>query len=301
MGVAAVVGDPGTGKDLLSNYLTYRLKRYFLWKRILRDEKPRPLYGPYAGLFNPEVLAQDIERMKKIASGDHTSAHYGIALDKAATDWVTEEGPVLLKNSVLYLTEYWRYCYNREPHNPMNKILGGVHKMKRHLDVLILGTVQLVSDLDKKTCKPFIDWRITCQSRSRVNKTLFSYLVEKVKYDRRRDVLTPISDPFQIRIDGGKPRSYMGDGKIVIKKPGYEPMNEEERVVLMALKSGIDNYEKLVDVLETEGDMEERETLETLKVLKFNRLRRVIDYPCDFGVYNSKSSPQLKGSKRLQE
>lgn len=293
-GVAIVVGDPGRGKDLFGNYITHRMKAYFPRKRIMRDEKPRPLYGPYAGLFNETVLRDELGRMKEIATGVG-AAKMDAVMEKAADDWVTKHGVVLLKNSVLYLTEYWRYCYNREPHNPMNKTMGAIHKMKRHLDCLVLGTVQLATELDKKTCLPWVDWRVTC-TRSRTNITRFTYFVERVRYDRRLDILISTSKPFRISFDAGKPRSAIGDGRIVVKKHGYRAENEDERVVLDALSTGVETYEDLVELLETHGDMSEWETLATLKELKFRRSKRVIDYPCDFGLYNSKSAPNIKTS-----
>jgi hypothetical protein len=298
-GVCLVVGDPGTGKDLFGNYLTYRLKRYFPWKRILRDEKPRRLYGPYAGLFNEEVLTSELSKMRELAKGA-SAVKIDEVLEQAADDWVTGAGQVMLKNSVLYLTEYWRYCYNREPHNPMNKTMGGIHKVKRHIDCLIIGTGQLSSELDKKTCLPWIDWRVTC-THSKVNKTGFTYFVEKVKYDRRMDMLSAISKPFSISFDAGKPRSFMGDGKIAITRPNYRPETEEERIVMDVLKAGLTNYEELVDLLENQGDMSEWETLTTLKELKFRKYKRAIEYPCDFGLYNSKSAPNIKTSVRVQD
>jgi len=295
-GVCIVVGDPGSGKDLFGNYITYRVKIYFPWKRILRDERPRELYGPYAGLFNEEVLQVELAKMRAVAKGAGAT-QVDAVMEKAADVWVTSKGVVLLKNSVLYLTEYWRYCYNREPHNPMNKTMGGIHKQKRHLDSLIIGTAQLATELDKKTCLPWVDWRVTC-ARSRVNKTRFTYFIEKVKYDHRMDMLIAISKPFSISFDAGKPRSYIGDGKVVIlpKRGGYHPETEEERIVLDVIKAGADTYESIVDLLETEGDMSEWEILATMKELKFRRAKRVIDYPCDFSIYNSKSAPQMRSS-----
>jgi hypothetical protein len=294
-GLMIVVGDPGSGKDTFGNYLSYTLKRYFPWKRVLRDEKPRKLYGEYAGLFNESVLAGDIARMKEAAKGVGITKLDDV-LEKAADEWVAGSGQVLLQNSILYLTEFWRYCYNREPHNPMNKTMGGIHKMKRHLDCLIIGTVQLASDLDKKTCLPWIDWRVTCV-RSRADTTSYTFIVEKVKWDRRKESLITIGRPFAIPVDAGKPRSFIGDGKIVIKKPNYIPENEEERVVLDVLKSGVDNYEQLVDILETDGDMSKSETLMTLKELGLklinSRPKFVIDYPCYYHIFNSKSPPQI--------
>ena len=298
-GVAIVAGDPGSGKDTFGNYITNRMKVYFPWKRILRDERPRPLYGSYAGLFNEEVLHEDLARMKEVATGVGAKMIDKV-MEKAADIWAAKKGVVLLHDSIVYLTEYWRYCARREPHNPMNKTMGGVHKMKRHIGTLIVGTTQLVSELDRKTCLPWVDWRVTC-ARSRMNKTRFTYFIEKVKYDQRMDILIPISKPFYISIDAGKPRSYLGDGRIIIRpdRMNYPPETEEERIVLDVVKAGLDTYEDIVSLLEGEGDMSEWETLTTLKDLKFRKNKRVIDYPCDFGLFNSKSAPQIRSSLKI--
>jgi hypothetical protein len=298
-GLCIVVGDPGTGKDTFGNWLAWKIKRYFPWKRIMRDEKPRELFGPYAGLFNEDVLVADLERMREISKGVGTKKLDNL-LDKAADDWVTTKGRVMLKNSLLYLTEFWRYCYSREPHNPMNKTMGGIHKEKRHLDCLIVGTVQNPKELDKYTCLPWVDWQVTCV-HSRINKTGFVFFVQKVKYDKREDVLVPLGRPFPFAVDAGKPRSELGDGKIIVKKRDYYPANEEERIILGIINSGADKYEDIVETLETYGDMDETEILDTLKDLKFNRRKRVVDYPCWWGVFNSKSSPQMQTSLKVSE
>ncbi len=122
-----------------------------------------------------------------------------------------------------------------------------------------------------------------------------------VKYDKRLDILIPIGRPFPIRIDAGKPKSDMGDGKIVIRKPWYVPETEEERIILDVLRAGINNYEKIVDIITTHGDMSETEILETLKELSFNPRKHVVDYPCYFRLFNSKSAPQIKTSLRVEE
>jgi hypothetical protein len=298
-GVCIVVGDPGTGKDLFGNYLSYKIKKYFPWKRILRDEKPRKLFGEYAGLFNEQVIQTDLAKMRAIAKGAGVT-QVDAVLEKAADDWVSGAGTVLLKNSLLYLTEFWRYCYNREPHNPMNKTMGAIHKVKRHLDCLVLGTVQLPSELDKKTCLPWVDWQVTC-TRSATNKTGFIYYVQKVKYDPRMSMLVRLGVPFPIQFDAGKPRTDMGDGKIVLRRDNYRPENEEEQIVLNVIRAGVDTYEDIVDLLTTQGDMEEDEVLVTLKELKFRKRKRVVTYPDYFSLYNSKSAPQIRSSLKVTE
>jgi len=303
-GVCIIRGDPGAGKDTFLNWVLYTIKRYFPRKRILRDEKPRELFGKYAGLFNEARLHDDLAILRGV--GDHASAtKIDEEMEKAADKWVgSNRASALLTESVVGLTEFWKYMYNREPHNPMNKTMGGIHKMKRHFPTLIFGCTQLESDLDKKTCKPFIDWRVTCV-RSTRDSTQYTFLVERVKYDRRLDILVPVSKPFPIPVDAGKPRSFMGDGRIVLRKPDYAPQSEEERIVLTVLKSGCEKYEELVDFLETEGDMSEYEILSTLKRLCLKlpgeRLKAVIWYPCVYFLFNSKSAPQMKTNLKSED
>jgi len=297
-GLCVVIGDPGTGKDLFGNWLALTIRRYFPWKRILRDEKPRKLFGEYADLFNESVLRKDLANMRMATSGKEIK-EIDKVLDDVADKWVTGSGEVLLKDSLLYLTEFWRYCYNREPHNPMNKTMGAIHKMKRHLDCLIVGTGQITSDLDKKTCLKWVDWVVT-STRAVQNKTGFVYFVQKVKWDQRNVVFVPIGKPHPIPVDAGKPRHYLGDGKIVIRKPNYEPQTDEERIVLYVLKAGVDNYEELVEIITSHGDMTEGEILAALKELKFRPSKRAIDYPCLFGIFNSKSAPQIKTSVKVE-
>ena len=305
-GLCIVRGDPGTGKDTFLNWFLIMVKRYFPDKRILRDEKPRKLFGPYAGLFNEERIHNDLASMRAAVKGV-SAVKVDEVLEEAADKWVAgSQAQTLLQNSVVGLTEFWKYVYNREPHNPMNKTMGGIHKMKRHFPTLIVGCTQLESDLDKKTCKPFIDWRVTC-TRSQHDTTRYMFFLEKIKYDRRLDMLTPVSRPFAFPVDAGKPRSYLGDGLISIKKPYYRPETEEERVVLECLKSGINTYENLVAYLETDGDMSEFETLQTLKNLCLNlqdegkRPKFVIDYPCVYHVFNSRSRPNLKTNVKASD
>jgi len=295
-GLVIIRGMPGQGKDTFLNWLLYNIKRFFPDKRIWRDEMPRELFGKYAGLFNRETLAGELAEIKAAAKGI-AATKIDDVMEKAADKWAeSKEAETMLMHSVVGLTEYWKYVYNREPHDPMNKTMGAVHKMARHLDSLVVGCTQLESDLDRKTCKPFVNWRVTCSRPNRYTSR-YAFIVEKIAYDTRRDMLEIVSKPLIIPVDAGKPRSFIGDGRIVIKKPDYKPETEEERIVLDVIKAGADNYEELVEFLETEGDMSEIEILETLKDLCLYREDRkpkfVIWYPCYYFIFNSRSLPQI--------
>ena len=296
-GLCIIRGDPGAGKDTFFNWFLFNCKRFFPDKRILRDEKPRKLFGEYDGLFNEERLHDDLEQMRKVAKGVGIGQMDSV-MEQAADKWVnSERAKVLLQDSIVGITEFWDWVYNRTPHKPINKTMGGIHKMKRHFNTLILGCVQLESDLDKKTCKPFIDWRVTC-TRSQRDSTRYTFILEKVKYDKRMDMIIPIGRPFAIPVDAGKPRPYIGDGKIIIKRHYYRPENSEEAIVLEAIKAGLDTYEGLVSFLEAEGDMSEFEILAILKTLCLKlpgkRPKFVINYPCLYHIFNSRSAPNLR-------
>ena len=306
-GLCIIRGEPGAGKDTFLNWFLSTCKRYYPGKRILRDEKPRLLFGKYDGLFNEEQIKDDLTQMRAVAKGVAIS-QLDAVLEKAADKWAkSERAKVLLQDSVVGLTEYWKYVYNREHNTPMNKTMGGIHKMGRHFNTLIVGCTQLESDLDKKTCKPFINWRVTC-TRSQKDTTRYTFITEKVKYDRRMDLIIPIARPFVIHIDAGKPLPYIGDGKVVVKKPDYRPETTEEQVIINVLKArnvllsdkGIDvsDYATLVAFLETMGVMTEHEILYTLKELCLKlpgkRPKFVLWYPCIYHTFNSRSAPNLK-------
>lgn len=297
-GLCIIRGDPGAGKDTFLNWFLFTCKRFFPDKRILRDEKPRKLFGPYAGLFNEERIKEDLDQLRASVKGVGIG-QMDAAMEQAVDKWAGgERAQVLLQNSIIGITEFWNWVYNRHPHKPINKTMGGIHKMKRHFPTLIMGCVQLESDLDKKTCKPFIDWRVTC-TRSQRDTTQYTFILEKVKYDRRMDMIIPVGRPFAIPVDAGKPRPYIGDGKIVIKKPHYKPETPEEAIVLEAIKAGLDTYEGLVEFLESAGDMSEFEVLATVKELGINLMpkkkpKMVIDYPCIYRIFNSRSAPNLR-------
>lgn len=299
-GLVAVKGDVGAGKDTFLNWLLHTIRRYYPDKKILRDEKPRSLFGPYDGLFNEELLVSDLSKMRDVAKQHRSRDLMSAAMDKLADDWVSEKGQVMLHNSVLGLTEFWKYCYNREPFKPMNKTMGAIHKVKRHLNTLIVGCTQLETDLDKRTCKPFVDWKVTCL-RSMKDTSQYTFLVRQVSYDPKMDILAPVNPKvFRIPVDAGKPRSYIGDGRIVIRNHDYQPTTPEEAIVLEAIKAGLDNYEELVAFLESAGDMSEFETLATLKTLCLHlphkRSRFAIWYPCYYHIFNSRSAPSIKTS-----
>jgi hypothetical protein len=290
-GLALFSGLPGSGKDVLGNYLSWVIYNAFPSKKLLRDEKPRELFGIYDGLFNDTVLSEDLDRMKSSVNSKMTLQEKNTILETVADTWVKEH-EILLSNSILYLVEYWNYCYKREPHKPMNKTMGAIHKMKRHLQTLIFGTVQLMSDLDKYTCLPFIDWEIKCQ-RSAYNPTWFIYRVFKCSYLPIAGLRTSQRHIYHFKIDGAKPVTDLGMPINIIKEDYIG--SKQERRILDAIKSGIVTYEDLHREIKIRKA--QYSVLHILKSLYMSN-PQVINYGCWFNTFNSISTPQIR--TRLQ-
>jgi hypothetical protein len=284
-GTAVGSGGVGQGKDCIFNYVDWILNKTFSNKKILRDEKPRELFGVYAGLFNPEVLAADLEKMKALTKGTKISiADRNAMLDQMADEWVTKNGEVMLRDSVLYLTEFWKYHDLRKPFNPMNNMLGGVHKLKRHFRELTLGTIQIITDLDKRRCLPFIDWRIMCR-RSERNSTGFIGYVFKFNYNINTNRITQSNFPIDmIAVDGAKPVDEIGK-PFEILKPEYKGDRYEMKLI-DAIKSGVVTYEDLKNEVKYKGKSKPK----LIRVIKRLFMQKVIDYGCFFLIYNSQSA-----------
>ena len=293
-GLVVISGERGNGKDLLLNYLSWVIYRSFD-KKLLRDEKPRELFGLYDGIFNEEVLSDQINKMNAEAKGLKNWTEKDELISRLADDYVmSKEAQDLFSNSILALTEYWKYVYKREPHKPMNKTMGAIHKMLRHYPSIIFGTIQIVSDLDRYTCHPFINYEIRA-NRSANNRTGFIYLVYQCKYHQNSGVNISPYPIDVIKLDGARPVTDLGM-PIHILDNEYSGSKVEIKV-LDAVKSGITTYEDLLK----EVKFRVRDDTSVLKILKylFMHKPKIVNYGCWFNVFNSRSKPQISGSKRI--
>jgi len=301
-GLCLISGMPGEGKDTISNYIQYILHKAFPTKPCVRDEKPRELFGVYDGLFNYDVLKNDLNNMNATATGV-AFANKKAALDKAADEWVQNaldnKGDVKLKGSIMMLTEYWRYCSNRDPFAPMNRLMGGIHREKRHLDTLILGSAQLAHDLDRFTCLPYVDWEIRCHKS--VHPGLFHYMMYKCVYDPGKEILIRSPMPIYImRVDGAEPVDWLGEPIRIIDKD-YDGTKDENKI-LDAVRSGIVTWEELdktVRLIPKTGLLKDEWLVKNTQALRrtlrglFLMKPPVVLYGCWFRLFNSKSAPQI--------
>lgn len=213
-GLMLMFGMPGQGKGLVANMVAKKLNLY-LGKKVLRDDIPKRLFGPYT-LFNEDVLLDELERMSMIARGEAVkktmrSKNSITNAQNQISQWRTEKGDVLLKGSVLLLDEFWRYMHNRRPHNPMGILLGGIIKMWRHLDLMIIGIAQQKHELDQFSCLPYVTHEVRCEW---VGRNTARYKVYPVRYVGSRGVFEAIGESWGGLIDGNKPREWLNGGRL---------------------------------------------------------------------------------------
>lgn len=206
-GVMIVTGSPRSGKDLFGNVFAWKMKRYFN-KQILRDEAPRRLFGDYIP-FDRNTINEDIQEMEEIILERSTNKVKIQRMSMLADDWLEHKGNKILRNNVLYLTEFGGYMDRRRPMNPMNIFLSRILRRWGHLDLLVIGTTQLKSELDIHRCTPFVTHEARCKW-SMLRENTGNYAIVRVKTITPTGAVEIGGKPIQYRIDGGLPREVLG-------------------------------------------------------------------------------------------
>jgi len=167
-GVMLVIGEPGAGKETWMHYLLYKLRRLYKGFTVMLDRKPRPAFGKYT-LINEEVLMDEFTSLnQKYKTGEASIVHdfarfskHKEKLNDIMKMWHVDNKE-LFYNAGMGLTEFWRYFYNRDPHNPMNKTISPLFKRYRHHDLLVIGTAPQWDELDIKSCLKHLTHVIEC-------------------------------------------------------------------------------------------------------------------------------------------
>jgi hypothetical protein len=205
---------PGAGKDLFGTTLSWIIKTCFKDKTAFRDERPRRLYGFYEP-FDEDVLLEELNKMNSEAKGilpreiERDDKETVKNMQTLTNEWLRTVGQAKLQNAVLYLTEFWRYMHNRRPHNPMGILMGGILKQWRHLDLLVIGTVQQKKELDRISCLPYITHEVRC-SWSLTEPYTGEYKIFPVKLIGSQGVLQARGRRKKVRINGKEPRDFLG-------------------------------------------------------------------------------------------
>jgi hypothetical protein len=128
-----------------------------------------------------------------------------------ASEKFIERNEVLFQGAVIYLSELKRYCYNRNPHNPVNKFVGSLCTVWRHLDCLIIGTHVQKHEIDRYSFLEYVthwakcSWSLTRPDTTDVTITRGAFIGASGVYD-------VAAKPIILHVDGGKSRSLL-EGK----------------------------------------------------------------------------------------
>jgi hypothetical protein len=213
-GVMFVTGKARQGKDLFVMTLGKLNKRYF-GRRILLDVKPRRLFGEYT-YFNPRIMMMEINKMARLSGvGEVDEADLDKPLRgkqedefvKAAYEWI-DKNEVMFKGALVYLSELRRYCYNRNPHNRVNKFVGALATQWGHLDMLLVGAHIQEHEIDQWTFLGNVNLWVTCSwSLTRLNTT--DVKVRRGIYESEVGHFDVTLPPILYRVDGGVPREFL--------------------------------------------------------------------------------------------
>lgn len=216
-GLMIVSGDPGSGKGLFSNTFAWKIRRYF-GKPLLLDYHPRPLmdykaphrYTP----FDVDLFVEEMEKMHEVSRGVNI---YQKALDNASiienTDvpisydkWLETQGKLRFQNAIIVLDEFHRYMDKTRQMANINKYMGGLIRLWRHLDLLIIGVTQNANDdLEAKRCLKYVSHDVRTQWCAFRKDTAICQIYP-MRYVSSDQVIQIAGKPFKIMVDGRKPR-----------------------------------------------------------------------------------------------
>lgn len=190
-GLMIVSGPPRSGKTLFANTIIWKMNRYF-GKPILLDYPPRELMGKYI-MVDTEFLSKQMDHMTVNSKGE-----------------INQRDLIRFQNAAMGLDEFKRYMNKRRPMTKMNEYIGNLIRVMFHLDILIVGITQDANnDLDTRTCLPYVSHDVRCQwCATRPNTAIVQ--IYPMRFVSSREVIEVSGKPFQMVLDGGKPRPALG-------------------------------------------------------------------------------------------
>lgn len=156
-GVILLSGDVGGGKSSLANIWGWKFKRYF-GKLAIMDSKPRPLFGEYIP-WSEEFIIEQLHRIEEIQSANNNS----LTSQTSASEWHAPSGQIFLKNSVLILEEFKRYCPRDNSNIAICQAIHSLLTVRRHLDMVIIGLCTNRHDIAEKIT-PEVTSEVVCKA-----------------------------------------------------------------------------------------------------------------------------------------
>jgi len=220
-GLMIASGDPGSGKGLFSNSFAWKMRRYF-GKKLMLDYAPRPLMDmnaphPYE-FFDVDLFVEEMNKMHEVSRGvdirkravENADIISNTDIPFNYDEWLETHGKIRFQNSILVLDEFHRYMSKFRQTSNMNMYVGGLIRLWRHLDILIIGVTQNANDdLEANRCLKYVSHDVRTQwCAFRKDTTICQ--IYPMKYISGAQVIQVAGKPFQMIVDGGKPRPALG-------------------------------------------------------------------------------------------
>lgn len=238
-GLWAVTGPRGSGKDLFTHTIAYKVRRFF-GVRILLDHRPKRLFGGYT-FFDPHYLLAEVKKMARQAGRElgveKDFEKWKAELANATDAWLDEFGEVTFQDGFLVLGELKNYWYKRRPHNPLGVLLGRIVTAQRHLNLVIAGSTPFENELDEYACLQYATCFVSCAQMISDPSTCQMTIRPKtlVTPDSIISNITTKALPYEI--NGKQPRPCLGLtitslGTDKLRAGQYSIMTDFERKVL---------------------------------------------------------------------
>lgn len=230
-GLMLVTGEPGNGKGIFSNMLSYKMRHYFN-KIVCMDTRPRECFGNYVP-FGEEMLAEQIERMAAIEKGNGivtpdgrwiAHMHREERIISPETGKLTRElkvteydGDVFLRNSVINLDEFGNKYMSRlsSPTLSIKQVLLKLFNFWRHMQCLMLGVGVSLEDFDRK-CLDKATWETRCvkvhyavEHEEDPDAIIIGIYITPIKYNPMQDELQRVGTTQMLRINASEPKHML--------------------------------------------------------------------------------------------
>lgn len=231
-GVMLVTGAPGSGKDLFANYIAWKIKTYFKGRKVLRDDKPFPLFGLYLPI-NENILSTHLSTMEAGNKTKEKKEKEDDSIKQLTDAWLqTKDAEWYLQGSVLLITELKKYAYNRHM-TPYGRAIGQIATRWRHFDLLIIGITPYENEIDIKGFLQYVTISAQCQWNT--DDTTTCKILQR-RYAGSKGVLSVTKKYKPIKIDGKLPVDELGG------KRWYDLYNTKSKPHTLYSDTAINNY-----------------------------------------------------------
>ena len=208
-------GDEGSGKDTWAFYFAYKMRRLF-GKTICMDIPPRKLFDnpknwiwrekPFVP-FSLSILQEELSAIKKKTKKE---LKVDLTWQEAFDRWMAETGAPVLTDSVILLSEFWKWAKKIRPTTNSVEVITALKKEYRHYQMMIVGNSPKFRDLEYNQIQRGCTHHVSCSYFNTEEKPFT--VRARLSYIRcltSDGVFDTFGKPTNIWIRGKEPREWL--------------------------------------------------------------------------------------------